>query len=270
MIVRARNAQGELRPAIVLPLCLCLCVGLLSAVASSIICVLWPAFAPGGGGAPPRVSVRYDLPDDQTIYVYRAPRTGYLLVSVSGPMPTFVADVLDKDRSQHIPVVEEDPRPRWMRSPLFEEPQTSRGIAAGWPMHVFWGRSDRNVNERPQQVSSGILQVTIKGAVRSFPARPLWLGLILNTLCYSGVCLVVWFASVIVPRMWRTARGRCPRCGYPRATADQGPGAARCPECGLVFQPTAAGSSRAGVASSASSLQTTSTFTSKSSSSEDK
>lgn len=213
-------------------------LGVLCAAGSAIVAVLLPAYFPDVGKAAPRTSVRHDLPGDQTIYVYRVPRPGYLLVSVSGPMETFVADILDKDRSQHIPVVTQDPRPGWMRRSVIEDPQTSRGIAAGWPMLCFWCLSDRNVNHDPQEVGTGIVELTVKKAVRTFPARPIWLGLLVNTAFYAAIFLVLWFTLVFGWRRVRSWRGRCPNCAYPKQE-----GVDRCPECGMPLQPTVAGSS---------------------------
>lgn len=212
--------------------------GVLCAAGSAIVAVLLPAYFPDVGRAAPRSSVRHDLPGDRTIYAYRVERPGYLLVSVAGPMDTFVADILDKDRSQHIPIVQGDPRPGWMRRSVMEDPQNSRGIAAGWPMLCFRGLSDRNVNHEPQEVGAGIIELTVKRAVRTFPARPIWVGLVVNTAFYAAIFLVLWFALVFVWRALRGWRGLCPNCAYPKQD-----GVERCPECGMPLQPTVAGSS---------------------------
>lgn len=227
------------RPAIAVPVVVFVFFGLLCAAASSIIAVL----IPDGGQHAPRVSARHDLADGNVIYAFRVNRPGYRLISVTGPVPKSVADALDEIRSQEIPTREGDPRPRWLRNPAMPDPQTSRGIAAGWPLPCFWGRVDRNVNHRPQQVQIGIAEIKVAQAVRSFPMRPIWSRVVLNTLFYAALWLVLWFALVYAKRAWRSRRGRCPNCAYPKQDRSD-----CCPECGMPLQPMVAGARRTGSA----------------------
>jgi len=257
---------------VLLPVLAFAAIGFACAIASSIVAVL----IPDGGQHTPRTSARYNVGGDQTVYVFMVRRPGYTLMAVTGPMPTWAANELDKIRSQEIPLRPGDPRPAWLRREVLpnpqspaESPQTSRGIAAGWPWHCLWGRTDRNVNFRPQTSETGVAWVTVAGVRRAFPWYPLWFGLIGNATVYGGCMLAMWFAGVFVFRHWRRVRGRCPACGYPTA-----PDQPRCPECGALhrrqIQPTGSGSSTASSATPTSSAQTTSTLTSKSSSNEDK
>lgn len=251
----------EHRPAILLPVLLCLALGVVCAYASSVVAVL----IPDRGQFTPRTSSRHDLDGDQSIYVFTVRRRGYLVMAVTGPIEAWVADALDEDRSQVIPIREGDPRPRWLRRSSIENPQNSRGIAAGWPFLCVWGRTDSNVNHSPQNTHTGLSHVTVRKVRRAFPWLPLLPGLVANTVIYAGPMLALWFAGVWLHRRWRRLRGRCPNCAYPMQD-----GVAVCPECGLPLQPAATGSSNFSVASSTSSRQTTSTLTSKSSSNEDK
>lgn len=249
------------RPAVLLPVLVFGLLGALCALGSAVVTVL----IPDGGQHAPRTSMRHDLSESRTIYVFTVRRSGYMLMSVSGPMPTHVADELDRIRSQAIPIGDGDPRPGWLQGGEPLQPQTSRGIAAGWPFLCVWGRTDRNVNGRPQTVHSGLAHVNVRGVQRAFPWRPWWLGFAGNVAFYGGAMLVLWYIPVLSIRRIRRAKGRCPNCAYPILA-----GAGRCSECGYEFEPAVAGSSDTSAASSASSAQTTSTFTSKSSSSEDK
>lgn len=249
------------RPAVLLPVLVCGLLGVCVGVASSVVAVL----TPDGGQYSARTSTRYDLAGDRSIYVFTVERPGYSLMSVTGPMATRAANVLDEDRSQPIPIGEEDPRPRWLSVADAEDPQIARGIKAGWPFRGLWGRTIFNVNHRPKNTHTGLSHVTVRGTEHAFPWRPLWPGFVANMLFYGGAMLAVWYAAVYAFRWRRGRRGRCPHCAYP-----VDPRASLCPECGYAFAPTSTGSSTGSAASSTSSAQTTSTLTSKSSSSEDR
>ncbi len=249
----------EHRPAILLPVLVCLALGVVCAYSSSIVCVL----IPDGGQFAPRTSTRHDLAVGRTAYVSTVHRSGYTLMTVTGPMPTHVADQLDKIRSQEIPIVPGDPRPYWLRWAEKNDPQTTRGVAAGWPFLCVWGRTDNNVNHEPQARHTGLSYVTISQttqAKRAFPWIPLWLGLAGNVVFYGSVLLMLWYTLVWLHRRSRRWRGRCPNCAYPMQDDIE-----KCPECGMPLQPAAMGSSNLASSSSTSSLQTTSTLTSKSS-----
>lgn len=250
---------GDHRPALLLPVLVCTFLGVMCSVASTIVAVL----TPDGGQFTPRTSSRHDISGDRTIYVFTVRRTGYWLMTVTGPMPTRAADALDELRSQTIPTKEGDPRPAWLRSAERLDPQISRGVVAGWPFLSLWGHSVHNVNHDPQATNTGLAHVSVRGVRHAFPWRPLWLGMAANTAIYGGLLLALWYTCVFAVRRLRSERGRCPRCGYPK-----GDGAARCPECGYEF--AVAASSGASASCCSSSAQTTSTLTSKSSSSDER
>lgn len=60
------------------------------------------------------------------------------------------------------------------------------------------------------------------------PLRPMWAGLLGNTLVYAALVLAPWSGVRLVRTRRRRARGRCVACGY-----ELGEGVAVCPECGL-------------------------------------
>ena len=261
-------------PAVLLPVLVCVFLGLAAAITSSVVAVLLPDSGHHGS----RDSSRHDLANGQSVYVFASRKAGYTLWSVTGPMESSVADALDELRSRKIPLRQGDPRPAWLRRAVVLQgdpetaalaPQNSRGIAAGWPLLCLRGRTDRNVNLRPQSHDAGIAWVTVGQAKRAFPWHPLWWGLLGNTVVYGSAMLSCWYASVYAFRAIRRWRGRCPACGYPTDG-----NSSRCPECGTPRrasdQATGTGSSASATVACSSSLQTTSTLTSKSSSSDDR
>ncbi len=63
---------------------------------------------------------------------------------------------------------------------------------------------------------------------RVVPYRPLWGGLVANTLIYGSIWWVLLFGVASTRRALRRRHGRCGSCGY-RLSPDLGE---RCPECG--------------------------------------
>lgn len=174
-----------------------------------------------------RDQARYDLGQGESATISTVRRRGYMLMAVAGPMPTSVADAIDKIRSQEIPIRQGDPRPGWLRRSAIEKPQRSQGVAAGWPFLCLWGRTDTNVNRKPQDAHTGVVFVSMRGVRTRVPAMPIPLGLLGNTVLYGVLAGAPWLVLRWIGRVRRTRRGQCPACGYPRA-----PGIGVCPECG--------------------------------------
>lgn len=65
--------------------------------------------------------------------------------------------------------------------------------------------------------------------VVAIPLRPIWPGLLANTLFYAALTLALLAGLRVVRTRRRRARGRCVACGY---ELDEGVGV--CPECGLA------------------------------------
>ncbi|MCW5756296.1 MAG: zinc ribbon domain-containing protein [Phycisphaeraceae bacterium] len=177
-----------------------------------------------------RQESRHDLADGTSVYIGTVRRPGYLLMGVAGPMPTHVADALDQYRSQEIPTKPGDPRPRWLRRSAIEDPQQTRGVAAGWPLLCLWGRTDTNVNRDPQEAHTGVVFVDLRGVRTRFPAMPMAWGLLGNTLFYGTLFGVPWLVLHMLRRAIRVRRGCCPSCGY-----DRPEGVGFCPECGHAY-----------------------------------
>jgi len=121
--------------------------------------------------------------------------------------------------------------------------QASCGVhdARGWPLLSFWcelgvDRSRSEVGPFPPRAMGGLLldeRMLVSpdvSDIRVLPYRPLWKGVLVNSLTY-GVC---WFFGVggtrAIRQSLRRRRGACFNCGYELAGL---PDQARCPECGV-------------------------------------
>lgn len=62
----------------------------------------------------------------------------------------------------------------------------------------------------------------------ALPTRPLWAGLISNSVFWGVACLSIWSAGTALRSGFLRLQGRCRECGY----ALDGLPSARCPECG--------------------------------------
>lgn len=129
------------------------------------------------------------------------------------------------------PVTQTDPRPRTLRWPL--EPRRNQGhlVRVGWPLRsASRGRIEGGIFRPPDQW--GAPNAKVFGSKFSLSTRPIWFGLLGNTLFYAVLVL----APIALWR-WRTLRrrarrGLCVACGY---ELGEGVGACpACPECGLV------------------------------------
>jgi hypothetical protein len=106
--------------------------------------------------------------------------------------------------------------------------------ATGWPMRalscrVEWERQVRS-SDIIYRVEGGVqLPRDAKFNPRALPLTPVWPGFVVDAGAYGGAWWGVLAAVAAICGAWRTARGRCPRCGYSRAGLDA---PAACPECG--------------------------------------
>ena len=124
----------------------------------------------------------------------------------------------------------EDPRPEWSRP---EYPGYTRSFdyfASGWPARAAEGR---RVNDHgptsPVERQEWLVAVDLSPEWFAWvPLRPIWPGLLANTLFYAAIALM----PMVLLRWRRTrrrrARGLCVACGY-----ELGEGVGVCPECGL-------------------------------------
>lgn len=111
-------------------------------------------------------------------------------------------------------------------------------IAQGFPFRCTWGwtRTLAPVVPGPGAPAAagdegGIINLTMGRQGFRLTWRPLWPGLIANTLVYG----VLWFGALayvrFAQRRGRSQRGECTACGYSREGLMLG---APCPECGVM------------------------------------
>jgi hypothetical protein len=131
----------------------------------------------------------------------------------------------------------------------FGEPRLQ--IAHGWPWLAFdadviWIHEKdaivQSMDDLKIYASAGVLWKDVQDStsppdIRVFAYRPLWPGLIANTIFFAAVILTasLFFRSARDLRRYR--RGRCPRCAYNR----QFDYTTKCPECGISHSPSQTG-----------------------------
>ena len=116
-------------------------------------------------------------------------------------------------------------------------------FCAGWPLRCLWAHGNCIPNRSKQAIAPSdpgfaigkycypSRRAALVFAPRFIAMRPLWIGMVGNTLFYAGL----WAALVPLTRWAIHARrrrsGRCAGCGY-----DLRGGHERCPECGTLVE----------------------------------
>jgi len=126
---------------------------------------------------------------------------------------------------------------------IFDDVRHSQIIQTmGWPMRSLVGEQ-RIVPGKPPwflvgAIEAGQLSLSWPASVsrplmvsRLLPLRPVWSGLVVNTLIYALVAWCAWMLARAGRRCRRRRRGRCPGCGYPIGAS------CRCSECGQRVRP---------------------------------
>ena len=142
----------------------------------------------------------------------------------------------------------DDLRPAFARTPHRNFEQSIWCIRAGWPFLAAEGRDVYGFPPPGSEVArthevSWLTRKTATSATAYIPFRPIWPGLLANTLFYAVPAALLLtalrFAALGVHRAFRSARGRrrqtrgrCAHCGY-----EPGQGITTCPECGRTRKP---------------------------------
>lgn len=112
--------------------------------------------------------------------------------------------------------------------------------ASGWPFLSMMAHRITHVERRPDgtladtykgswgvPIDNGWFQRLIGSEDRKvLPLKPMWRGMIGNTLFYAGLLWLPFCGAPALRRAVRVRRGLCPRCAYPVGNGE------RCSECG--------------------------------------
>jgi len=210
-------------------------LGISAGVAASWIC----AIGVHPGDALPEATAHTRLEDGKLWYVIWSAQPGHSeVMSVTGTFPEDVSLAPEPAAESVIP--------RWSR---VRRPKAGRNggefhhveSAFGWPWLslAFSGEYTRRDSRQVEiEVKSGILlyQPTLGSGdkpLRVLPLRPLWIGILCNSVFYGLGIWLLWFLKVLRPlsllRRIRLRRGLCPTCGYPMGEATV------CAECGAML-----------------------------------
>jgi len=141
----------------------------------------------------------------------------------------------------------QDILPPWVTDPA-PSPDSISGVlerarvflAVGFPFRTAWcDAHTHTVNKDRSRVNHdtrggvrlpfGNLHTSVVGPMpATLPLRPIWTGVLLNTLVYAAVLVIFMWAGRGVRAHSRFRRGRCPRCAY----SLNGNYSRGCSECG--------------------------------------
>ncbi len=179
-----------------------------------------------------------------------------------GLLAAVTSIIVDVDPSTGLVIHPDPPDNRWVEAPLSEfraarlfPPPWGRDPrirltgnasrlcswiqdARGWPFLACWCELQDDDNPAPFGLIEG--GIALEPSVpppggdpfetfRALPYRPIWRGLVLDTVTFAVAWPLLLFAPGFVRRELRRRRGLCLHCAYPRVGLAQG---TPCPECG--------------------------------------
>jgi len=118
--------------------------------------------------------------------------------------------------------------PYWAHGPPSDDMPWRVQFAAGWPCLCFTGA------EVPLG-SSSELRGALHTSYGAMPFRPIWAGLLVNSVFFGGCALITMLMLRLGIESWlRSYRKKCDRCegcGYPLKGSGE-----RCPECARLIR----------------------------------
>lgn len=127
----------------------------------------------------------------------------------------------------------EEPRPAFARLGFPGRTRTVGVFQNGFPFFAAQGR--RTSTKGPTSWMDGtssdewLLFPAIRGVFYIVPLRPMWFGMLANTVVYAALALGLMAAWRLWRRCRRSKKGHCANCGYD-LVGIEGP----CPECGTL------------------------------------
>lgn len=153
--------------------------------------------------------------------------------------PSILADSLDAIINENAPSknsLEQNDLRYQLNQFWYRNAKLHKRIDAGWPMRSFQGfvsggwldPKDPRKLFPPQSLRAFTVERQLKNITitRYLPYRPIWLGLILNTLLYAIVILTTMWLLLATRAKLRIRRNLCPNCKYPIGVSEV------CTECG--------------------------------------
>lgn len=140
--------------------------------------------------------------------------------------------VIDGELWGDVPPVETAGLPSWL---VFRDPRATDAIAVshvahGWPfraMRYWWTWYDASGGQPTVLPFHAIeLSVDNRELRTAIPLHPIFAGFAINTFFYATILWLFVRGPVVLRRVVRRRRGRCPACGYPVGVS------AVCTECG--------------------------------------
>ncbi len=128
--------------------------------------------------------------------------------------------------------------PRWATVPRYASDVADQMVyvLAGWPLRCLGSQTRPRVDPTPSAIEqlhghwrqSIVLDRGSGWFYGSYvlPYRPLWLGLLANTLFFTMLLWLLAVGPFFLRRRLRIRRGLCPKCAYPMGES------ALCTECG--------------------------------------
>lgn len=101
-------------------------------------------------------------------------------------------------------------------------------ITAGWPSKCLKGWSVWDYNGSYSKTALLTWQISATKRV-SLPLQPIYVGCIINVVCFAGAWLVVLFVISCIKRLCANP-SKCPKCAYNLSGLRE---TCRCPECGV-------------------------------------